>query len=52
MNQWAQKLEVKNVKMIPDGSGVFTTEMGMMVKKDNLGFVSPSGVVRIKPSLP
>lgn len=38
MNQWAQKLEVKNVKMIPDGSGVFTTEMGMMVKKDNLGF--------------
>jgi peroxiredoxin len=24
--------------MIPDGSGLFTKKMGMLVKKDNLGF--------------
>ena len=38
MNCWAQQQGVKNVKMIPDGSGKFTEEMKMSVYKDNLGF--------------
>lgn len=38
MNAWAQDQELKNVKMLPDGSGIWTTYMGMDVKKDNLGF--------------
>ena len=38
MNAWAKNQELKNVKVIPDGSGEFTRQMGMLVKKDNLGF--------------
>ncbi|MAZ40553.1 peroxiredoxin [bacterium] len=38
MNAWAKDQGVKNVKMIPDGSGEFTEAIGMLVKKDNLGF--------------
>ena len=38
MNKWAQGQELKNVKVIPDGSGRFTRQMGMLVDKDNLGF--------------
>lgn len=38
MKQWADKLGVKKVKVLPDGSGDFTRAMGMLVKKDNLGF--------------
>lgn len=38
MNQWAQSLELENVKVIPDGSGEFTQRVGMLVRKDNLGF--------------
>jgi peroxiredoxin len=38
MYQWAQRLGVKKVKMIPDGSGHFTRRMGMLVDKDHLGF--------------
>jgi len=38
MNKWAKDLGVKNIKMIPDGSGKFTEGMRMMVRKDNLGF--------------
>ena len=38
MNAWAKNQNLKNVKVIPDGSGLFTKEMGMLVKKDNLGF--------------
>ncbi len=38
MYQWGQQQKVKNVKLIPDGSGKFTDKMGMLVKKDNLGF--------------
>ena len=29
---------VKQVKMLPDGNGDFTRGMGMLVKKENLGF--------------
>jgi len=38
MFQWAKHLDVKNVKMLPDGNGDFTRLMGMLVKKENLGF--------------
>jgi peroxiredoxin len=38
MNAWAHNQGIKNIKMIPDGSGLFTYEMGMLVVKDNLGF--------------
>jgi len=38
MNAWGKSQGVKNVKLIPDGSGEFTRKMGMLVRKDNLGF--------------
>lgn len=38
MNAWARNQELKNVKVIPDGSGEFTRQVGMLVAKDNLGF--------------
>lgn len=38
MKQWADKLGIKKVKMLPDGNAVFTRAMGMLVKKENLGF--------------
>lgn len=38
MNAWFTKLEIKNVKPIPDGSAEFTRKFGFLVKKDNLGF--------------
>lgn len=38
MYQWGKAQGVEHVKLIPDGSGEFTREIGMMVKKDNLGF--------------
>ena len=38
MKKWAQMQEIKNVKVIPDGSGEFTRKIGMLVAKDNLGF--------------
>jgi len=38
MNAWAKSQNLENVKVIPDGSGLFTKKMGMLVKKDNLGF--------------
>ena len=38
MFQWSKNLEVDKVKMLPDGNGDFTRLMGMLVKKENLGF--------------
>ena len=38
MNQWAKAQNLRNVQVIPDGSGEFTRRMGMLVQKDNLGF--------------
>ena len=38
MNAWACNEKIKNVKVLPDGSGMFTKGMGMLVKKDNVGF--------------
>lgn len=42
MFQWAKLLGVEKVKMLPDGNGDFTRLMGMLVKKENLGFGSRS----------
>ena len=38
MNAWGKSQGLENVKLIPDGSGEFTRKMGMLVRKDNLGF--------------
>ena len=38
MNAWSQKLDVKNIKLVPDGTGEFTKKMGMLVNKNHLGF--------------
>lgn len=38
MNAWANSLSISNVKMIPDGNGHLTKELGMYVGKFNLGF--------------
>jgi len=38
MFQWGIHQGVKNIKLLPDGSGDFTRLMGMLVRKDNLGF--------------
>ena len=40
MNAWFRYQNIKHVKPIPDGSGLFTAEIGMMVDKDNLSFGS------------
>lgn len=38
MYQWSQHLGIKHVKMLPDGNGDFTRGLGMMTRKENLGF--------------
>jgi alkyl hydroperoxide reductase subunit AhpC len=38
MNAWAKDQKLEKVKVIPDGSGLFTSGMDMIVEKDNLGF--------------
>ncbi len=38
MFQWGKTQNVEKVKLLPDGSGEFTRKLGMLVKKDNLGF--------------
>jgi peroxiredoxin len=38
MFQWAKQLGIEKVKMLPDGNGDFSRMMGMLVKKNNLGF--------------
>merc|ERR1719158_192069 len=38
MNQWAKAQGLEHVKVIPDGSLLFTNAMGMNVQKDNHGF--------------
>lgn len=38
MNAWRKNQQLQNVEVIPDGSGTFTSNIGMLVKKDNLGF--------------
>ena len=38
MYQWAQKLGLKKVYMLPDGNADFTRAIGALVAKNNLGF--------------
>ena len=38
MKAWFEKLNVKNLKFLADGSGQFARRIGMLVHKDNLGF--------------
>jgi len=38
MFQWGIHQGVKNVKLLPDGNGDFSRLMGMLVRKDDLGF--------------
>ena len=38
MFQWKKHLGLKHIFMLPDGNGDFTKKMGMLVKKNNLGF--------------
>ena len=38
MNKWGVDQGVKNVRLLPDGSGEFSKGMGMLVKKNDLGF--------------
>ena len=41
MNRWASTIRaegLQEVKVIPDGNGEFTRQMGMLVDKSNLGF--------------
>ena len=38
MYQWGKHLGVRNVKLLPDGSADFTRRMGMLIRKDHLGF--------------
>lgn len=38
MYQWAKNLGIEKVFMLPDGNADFTRALGMLVKKQNLGF--------------
>lgn len=42
MFKWGQDQRAENVFLLPDGNGEFTDKMGMLVKKENLGFGSRS----------
>ena len=38
MFHWSKNLNISKVKMLPDGNADFTRLMGMLVKKENVGF--------------
>ena len=38
MNEWAKDQESQNVRLIPDGNGEFTDQIGLLVDKSDLGF--------------
>lgn len=38
MYQWGKSLGIEKVKLLPDGSGDFTRRMGMLIRKDHVGF--------------
>jgi glutaredoxin-like protein len=64
MNAWLEDQEAENVRLLPDGNGEFTEQMGMLVDKRDLGFGARSwrysmyvsdGVIQkmfIEPDLP
>jgi len=38
MNAWADYLDIKNVKVIPDGNGEFADSLGMFIDMSDVGF--------------
>ena len=38
MYHWGKSLGVEKVKLLPDGSGDFTRRMGMLIRKNHVGF--------------
>ena len=38
MNKWAESQSLLGVRVLPDGNGIFTEGMEMLVDKENLGF--------------
>jgi thioredoxin-dependent peroxiredoxin len=38
MFQWGKMLGLEKVKLLPDGAGLFSRRMGMLINKDHLGF--------------
>ncbi|MEI2417559.1 glutathione peroxidase [Orrella sp. JC864] len=38
MNEWAKDQEAQHITLLPDGNGLFTEGMGMLVDKSALGF--------------
>lgn len=38
MDSWAKDQQAKSVKLLPDGNGEFTSKMGFLVDKSDLGF--------------
>jgi glutaredoxin-like protein len=38
MNEWQAQQQADNIGFLPDGSGDFTDGMGMLVRRDDLGF--------------
>ena len=42
MNAWAKDQNIEKVQLVPDGNAEFTSGMGMLVKKFNLGFAMRS----------
>ena len=38
MNEWARDQESQNVRLLPDGNGEFTDQIGLLVDKSDLGF--------------
>ena len=38
MYQWGKNQNTEKVKLLPDGNGEFTRKMGMLVRKEDLGF--------------
>ena len=38
MSKWFKEQDIMNVKWLADGSGLLTDQLGMLCKKDNVGF--------------
>ncbi len=38
MNEWQEAQKAFNIRFLPDGNGEFTSKMGLLVDKDDLGF--------------
>src|SRR6056297_1011271 len=38
MNEWQEAQKAYNIRFLPDGNGEFTSKMGLLVDKDDLGF--------------